>query len=242
MKPLEQRHPPQRAAKVTDQNQYHAGSDLPDYVPCPEKFIFVDKTNGTECFEIAASTDGSLASEKAANILAMHCLGRWRNPEDFKVMVPADEAFLTALAARARALIASCTLTFPTIHLTARQKDVLKEVLQQRSNKEIAADLHVSERTAKFHVSMLLQKFNVQNRMRLIQQASDGLRLNTDQAPGWAASPASPSTSCPVPALQVVSTFARASGDSAACGPLKYSRDKQPVALGRAGDTRRRGG
>lgn len=52
--------------------------------------------------------------------------------------------------------------------LSRREQDVLAAVLQNLSNKEIAARLNISERTAKFHVSNLLAKFSVQRRADLI--------------------------------------------------------------------------
>jgi len=40
------------------------------------------------------------------------------------------------------------------------------------ANKEIAANLNLSERTIKFHVSSLLAKFRVRGRMELVREAS----------------------------------------------------------------------
>lgn len=51
--------------------------------------------------------------------------------------------------------------------LTAREKTVLDLVLAGKANKEIAATLHLSERTAKFHVSNILRKRGVTNRLAL---------------------------------------------------------------------------
>jgi len=51
--------------------------------------------------------------------------------------------------------------------LTERQADVLSLIRQHKQNKEIAWDLHISERTVKFHVSYLLKKFGVGNRYQL---------------------------------------------------------------------------
>ncbi|HTV60835.1 MAG TPA: LuxR family transcriptional regulator [Verrucomicrobiae bacterium] len=233
-------HPPTRPSHTTSgPSGSQLESKLADYSLRPARFIFLDKTSGAHCFEIVASSGGCLASEQAASLLAMHCLGRWRIPEDFCVMVPADEEFLAALAARTRELIASCTFAFPSIHLSPRQKDVLREVLQQRSNKEIAAELNVSERTAKFHVSALLQKFNVQSRMRLIQQASDGLRLGVDPPPVCADSPAPSVASAAAPALHLVS----ASSVVPTPGPLKFQKGKHPShPPGHAGGVRSRAG
>lgn len=52
--------------------------------------------------------------------------------------------------------------------LTPREQQVLEALLKNFSNKEIANELHLSERTVKFHVSRLLQKFGVHRRADLI--------------------------------------------------------------------------
>jgi DNA-binding NarL/FixJ family response regulator len=52
--------------------------------------------------------------------------------------------------------------------LSRREREVLQAVLENLSNKEIAGQLNISERTAKFHVSNLLAKFGVQRRADLI--------------------------------------------------------------------------
>jgi len=62
--------------------------------------------------------------------------------------------------------------------LTIREQEVLSALLDNLSNKEIAAKLHIAERTAKFHVSNLLNKFDVQSRQQLILHClSTGHRL-----------------------------------------------------------------
>ncbi|NUF04432.1 response regulator transcription factor [Bacillus sp. SPB7] len=48
--------------------------------------------------------------------------------------------------------------------LTRREKDVLNEIANGKSNKEIAAALFISEKTVKTHVSNLLAKLEVADR------------------------------------------------------------------------------
>ena len=48
--------------------------------------------------------------------------------------------------------------------LTSREREVLAELAQGRSNREIARALHVSEKTVKAHVSSVLAKLGVQDR------------------------------------------------------------------------------
>lgn len=56
----------------------------------------------------------------------------------------------------------------PGVQISRRERKVLDLLLENLSNKEIAAKLFVSERTIKFHVSNLLSKFRVQRRAELI--------------------------------------------------------------------------
>lgn len=48
--------------------------------------------------------------------------------------------------------------------LTARERQVLRLVAEGHSNKEIARELTITERTAKFHVTSLLNKLGAENR------------------------------------------------------------------------------
>jgi len=52
--------------------------------------------------------------------------------------------------------------------ISPREQQILDGLLNNRSNKEIANDLNISERTVKFHVSNLLSKYGVQRRADLI--------------------------------------------------------------------------
>ena len=74
--------------------------------------------------------------------------------------------------------------------LTSREREVLNGVLQSLSNKEIAANLNISERTVKFHVSALLAKFNVADRFSLIRRAMLGTQPQEANGGGLFAFPA----------------------------------------------------
>jgi len=69
-------------------------------------------------------------------------------------------------------------ITSPT-GLSRREREVLQAVLENLSNKEIAGQLNISERTAKFHVSNLLAKFGVQRRADLILMCFKGPSLGS---------------------------------------------------------------
>ncbi|MBR6407295.1 MAG: helix-turn-helix transcriptional regulator [Clostridia bacterium] len=51
--------------------------------------------------------------------------------------------------------------------LSGREREVLRLVLQDRSNKEISEALYVSESTVKFHIHNLLQKTGCKSRLAL---------------------------------------------------------------------------
>jgi len=55
-----------------------------------------------------------------------------------------------------------------TPSLSSRQQEVLKWLIEGKSNWEIGRILSISERTVKFHVQILMQKFVVANRSQLV--------------------------------------------------------------------------
>lgn len=55
--------------------------------------------------------------------------------------------------------------------LTAREREVLQLVTQGSTNREIAAELEVSEHTVNFHVRNILQKLHLKNRAQAVAYA-----------------------------------------------------------------------
>lgn len=53
------------------------------------------------------------------------------------------------------------------VALTDRERDVLKLVLQGKTNRQIGLALYISRETVKRHVRALLRKFEVTNRLEL---------------------------------------------------------------------------
>jgi DNA-binding NarL/FixJ family response regulator len=80
-----------------------------------------------------------------------------------------------------RLLAASDTsLTSGTPHLTGRERQVLDLILTARSNREIAEQLGIEERTVKAHVGRLMRKTGADNRIELSMHALSHLRASHD--------------------------------------------------------------
>lgn len=139
----------------------------------PKTFVFLDRTTGSKRFEVKAAPDGSLPLDQATSVLAMQCVVRGQSPDDFRVMVSVGDSLMDGLVTRTKRLIQACMATVLPIRISQRQQEVLRGILQNLSNKEIAAKLNLAERTVKFHVSALLQKFHVTGRVSLMQKAAD---------------------------------------------------------------------
>jgi DNA-binding NarL/FixJ family response regulator len=61
--------------------------------------------------------------------------------------------------------------TAPGEQLTERELDVLRLLVKGARNKEIAAQLYITERTVKFHTGIIFQKLGVTNRSEAITAA-----------------------------------------------------------------------
>ena len=75
-------------------------------------------------------------------------------------------------AALAPALLRAPPVARAGSDLTPREAEVLAELAEGRSNKEIARALGISERTAKFHVESILAKLGADGRAEAIVLAA----------------------------------------------------------------------
>jgi DNA-binding CsgD family transcriptional regulator len=159
-------------------------------------FFFYEKSTGVAHFHVEAGQDGRFPVDQAAGLLAMHCMVRGQSTNDYVVMVKAEDELLHGLSEKADKLLEAGKSVRSQVKLTRREEEVLSGLMKSLANKEIAAELNLSERTIKFHVSSLLAKFHVRGRMELVREASR-------QIPGAMPLP------LPLPvATRAVSTFA----------------------------------
>ena len=135
-------------------------------------FFFYEKNTGVAHFHVEAGPDGRFPLDQAAGLLAMHCMVRGQSPTDYVVMVQAENEILEGLNEKADKLLEAGKSVHSQIELTRREEEVLAGLMNSLANKEIAANLNLSERTVKFHVSSLLAKFRVRGRMELVREAS----------------------------------------------------------------------
>ena len=99
-------------------------------------------------------------------------LVRGSSPRDYVVMVEAAHDAMESLTEKAEKLLQAGHSVGNSVKLTRREGEVLGGVTRSLVNKEIAASLNLSERTAEFHVSSLLMKFRVRGRMELAREAA----------------------------------------------------------------------
>jgi DNA-binding CsgD family transcriptional regulator len=152
---------------------FHRVANQPKQVHiCPQTYIFYEKRSGLTHFRVDAEPDGGLPVDRAAALLAMHCLVRGQTPADYAVLVSSGEDMADGLKSHAEALLSAGRAVTMPVPLSRREEEVLGGIMQSMANKEIASSLNLSERTVKFHVSSLLAKFRVRGRMELVREAS----------------------------------------------------------------------
>ncbi len=151
---------------------------IPDLRPL--SYVFCDKKTGAARFRIDADSAGAMPVDRAASLLAIHCLAHHRSPSDFHLFCATGEDLIERVVARAGNLMAAAGLDVSAVSLSRREREVLVAVSNNLANKEIASLLSLSERTVKFHVSSLLAKFGVTRRGELAHFAG-----RETIAPGW---------------------------------------------------------
>jgi DNA-binding NarL/FixJ family response regulator len=99
----------------------------------------------------------------------------------------ADQGELHLDAAVARRLMASMRASDredPAAELTDREREILRMVAAGKANKQIAAELVISERTARTHVSNILRKLNLSSRTQAALWAvREGLAPGSGERP-----------------------------------------------------------
>jgi DNA-binding NarL/FixJ family response regulator len=152
--------------------------------PTNSVYLFCEKSSGAAHFHVEAGPDGELPLDHAAGLLAMHCMVRGQSPADYMIMVPASQDTFNGLAERAQKLLEAGHSAKNGVKLTRREEEVLDGILRSLANKEIANELHLSERTVKFHVSSLLAKYKVRSRMELVRETANNSMKSMPAAVG----------------------------------------------------------
>src|SRR5215471_4671592 len=156
---------------IRSSEQSHALNAAGSVAP-RELYFFYEKNTGVSHFHVEAGPDGEFPLERAAGLLAIHCMVRRQSPRDYVVMVQAAPESLEGLTEKAEQLLEAGQSVGSSVKLTRREEEVLGGVMRSLANKEIAVSLNLSERTVKFHVSSLLAKFRVRGRMELVREAA----------------------------------------------------------------------
>lgn len=82
------------------------------------------------------------------------------------------ESMPRTLAARIlNEFTADAEQTEPDLGLTAREQEVLRLVAAAMTNKEVAAELHISEQTVKNHIKNIMHKLHLKSRVELALHA-----------------------------------------------------------------------
>jgi DNA-binding CsgD family transcriptional regulator len=142
----------------------------------PNVFVFCEKSTGAARFHTETSSDPEYVLERMAGLLAVQCLVRGSDPNDFAILIPAASALGERLVSRAKELLEQGREAASPATLSPRQKEILQSVMSNRANKEIASQLNITVRTVKFHISSLLDKFGAENRAELARRATAFLR------------------------------------------------------------------
>ncbi|MCU6678091.1 nitrate/nitrite response regulator protein NarP [Leclercia tamurae] len=104
---------------------------------------------------VNAGADGYLLKDSDPEVLL----------EDILIGAKGGKTFSRRVSDYLRARDTSGVTTDPLSVLTERELDVLHELAQGQSNKQIAAALNIAEQTVKVHIRNLLRKLNLRSRV-----------------------------------------------------------------------------
>ena len=149
----------------------------------PSLFVFCEKATGVAQFRAQTYAGSENTLERIASLFAMQCLVRGEDPDDFAVLIPADSSLSGQLISRTKDLLDQGREASNPKSLSPRQTEILRSVLCNRANKEIASKLNITVRTVKFHISSLLSKFGVENRTELARKAAGSLQPLAQESP-----------------------------------------------------------
>ena len=149
-------------------------------------FVFCEKATGVTQFRAESDADHNITVERVAGLLAMQCLVRGHDPDDFVVLVPAEKQLVGRFLSRAKELLEQGRAASRPASLSPRQTEILLSVIRNRANKEIASRLNITVRTVKFHISSLLSKFGVDNRADLARRAAALVKPGAEDTEGLA--------------------------------------------------------
>jgi two-component system, NarL family, nitrate/nitrite response regulator NarL len=121
---------------------------------------------------LAAGADGVLfestkAERLEAALQALH-----------QGMAVVEPAVLSGMSSSPASAASTSTQVASGTMLTHREQEVIVLMAEGLSNKQIAAQLSISEHTAKFHVNSILQKMNAQKRVEAVVRAAKAGILN----------------------------------------------------------------
>ncbi len=149
-------------------------------------FVFCEKATGMTQFRAESNADRNITVERVAGLLAMQCLVRGHDPDDFVILVPAEKNLVGKFLTRAKELLEQGRAVSRPASLSPRQTEILLSVIRNRANKEIASRLNITVRTVKFHISSLLNKFGVDNRAELARRAAGLMKPEAEDTEGLA--------------------------------------------------------
>lgn len=149
-------------------------------------FVFCEKATGITQFRAESNADRRITVERVAGLLAMQCLVRGHDPDDFVILVPAEKNLVGKFLTRAKELLEQGRAVSRPASLSPRQTEILLSVIRNRANKEIASRLNITVRTVKFHISSLLNKFGVDNRAELARRAAGLMKSEVEDSEGLA--------------------------------------------------------